>query len=169
MRSGLIGFLAVLALSGTAWGQAAQTDPTAGESKLAGFKFPSPATVLTDDDGTYRQTLDGAAKVANLQCGALEAFGWAYESAEKGQPLIDATIKSMTDAGYKIKALNYKPSEKSQVFPGLATGNNKSIVLMWAADPTAATLVLCEGQTPKKEASAPKKETHAPKKDAPKK
>lgn len=151
MRSGLIGFLAVLALSGTAWGQAAQTDPTAGESKLVGFKFPTPATVLTDDDGTFRQTLDGAAKTAGLQCGALEAFGWAYESTEKGQPLVNATVKAMEQAGYKIKALNFKPSEKSQAFPGLATGTNKkSIVLIWTADPTAATLVLCEGQPLKK-------------------
>jgi hypothetical protein len=147
MRGCVLGVLAVLALAGPAWGEDA-APPMASESKLAGFKFPIPAAPL-DDDGTYRATLNGVAAQAKLQCGALEAFGWTYEGADKGQPLVDSTVKAMTGAGYTIKAL--KPPEKSQAFPGLATGKKKkTVVLIWAADPAAATLVMCEGQPVKK-------------------
>jgi hypothetical protein len=144
MRGGLIGLLAVLALTGAAWAEDAKPDVTAGESKIADFKFPKPALVL-EDDGTYRKALDDVSAQVKLKCGTLEAFGWSYDGIKKGQPLIDATIKAMTDAGYKIKAIAFKPFAGRQAFPGLATGKKRKIVLVWVADAAGATLVMCDG------------------------
>lgn len=147
MRGGLIGVLALLAFTGVAWaGDAA----TVGESKLAGYKFPTPATKV-DDDGTFRKALDEVADQVHLKCGAVEAFGWTYDDPQKGQPMVDATIKAMTASGYAIKAIDYKPFAGRQAFPGLATGKKKQIVLIWVAEATDATLALCEATAEKTE------------------
>lgn len=154
MIRGALGAITALLFIGTAQAQTTtpqQPAPTPVEqarevtSKLAGTTFLYPAFTLADD-GMYRDALDAIAGIEKGKCGDVEAYGWTYDSKEKGQAIITATMHDLEKVGYRMKLIPIKQFENKSIFPSYAFGPRDLRLLMWVVDDDAAQMIICDVQ-----------------------